>query len=418
MYKIKLFLLLSLLFAGLYPIFALEIELLTPANNTVYDTSMPTVREFLANFEARGEKPPRPPKTKYELEQERKQNAAYDAWVKAGRDKSKKVKPYKDRYNFYIHNSWSKELMKRAEVEENKYKPFTWKFDGFATNIVVEFYEANTSTAGEPTYKESVSFKQKTSLFPNYLMIGKTYKWRVSAEDKSGKRFYSPFNTVITKNEWPRMIKSPSFNMRDMGGGTNVFGQTIRQGLLYRGQAIPAGKTGEKYLKSLYVDALQIKTELDLRGKKECLERRKAWGEKDLTALFGINHLYLEIIPYHMYYPANKENMLKIFEELSKKKNYPIYFHCAVGSDRTGTIAFLIDGIVGRSEKHMIDNYELPSFNRNLTRYRYCRKGSEMIHTLKGKKGEPYHVTIPKYLRNLGVPQEQIDAIRNILIEK
>ncbi|MBO7224262.1 MAG: hypothetical protein J6V70_09040, partial [Kiritimatiellae bacterium] len=77
MYKIKLFLLLSLLFAGLYPIFALEIELLTPANNTVYDTSMPTVREFLANFEARGEKPPRPPKTKYELEQERKQNAAY-----------------------------------------------------------------------------------------------------------------------------------------------------------------------------------------------------------------------------------------------------------------------------------------------------------------------------------------------------
>ena len=41
-----------------------------------------------------------------------------------------------------------------------------------------------------------------------------------------------------------------------------------------------------------------------------------------------------------------------------------------------------------------------------------------MIHTLKGKNDEPYHVTIPRYLRNLGVPQEQIDAIRNILIEK
>lgn len=412
----KFNLIVLLLFVSISTSLALNIELLTPADNAVYDTSMPCVREFLANFDARGVKPPRPPKTEAELKKEREQNEAYEAWVKAGRDKSKRVKKYKDRYNFYIHNDWSKEFMKRAAVEEGTYKPFTWTFDGYATNIVVEFYEIGAEN--KAPIRQGISMKDKTAVFPRYLKLGTAYKWRVKAEDKAGKEFYSDFRQFTTKDEWPRMIGTPSFNMRDMGGGTNVFGQVIRQGLLYRGQASPAGNTSVEYLKSIYVDALQIEMELDLRGKKECEERRKKWGEKDLNKLFGINHIYLEIIPYHMYYKPNKENMLKIFEELSKKENYPLYFHCAVGSDRTGTIAFLIDGLVGRSEKHMIDNYELPSFNRNLTRYRYCRKGSEMIHTLKGKNGEPYHVTIPRYLRNLGVPQEQLDAIRDILIEK
>lgn len=403
--------------ASICTAFALQIELVAPANNAEYDTAMPCVREFLANFDARGVKPPRPPRTKAELEQEKKQNAAYDAWVKAGRDKSKKVKPYKDRYNFYIHNDWSKELMGRAEKEEKSYKPFTWKFDGFATNIVVEFYEIGNNS-NVPTIKEPVDFKTKTKMFPNYLKLGTAYKWRVAAKDKSGNLFYSDFRKFTTKNEWPRMIKTPSFNMRDMGGGTNVHGQVIRQGLLYRGQAIPAGNASENYLKSIYIDGLHIRTELDLRGKKECLERRKAWKEKSLEDLFGINHIYHEIIPYHMYHPDLKNNMVKIFEELSKKENYPMYFHCAVGSDRTGTVAFLIDGLVGRSDKHLIDNYELPSFNKNLVRYRYCRKGSEMINELKGKNGEPFHVTIPRYLLKIGVPQEQLDAIRDILIEK
>lgn len=414
---LKTNLIIALILLNLSAVFALEITLLTPKNGAEYDTSQPCVREFLANFDARGVKPPRPPKTKQELEQEKKQNAAYDAWVKAGRDKSKKVKPYKDRYNFYIHNDWSKELMARAEKQENKYKPFTWKFDGFATNVVVEFYEKGLSES-KPTYTQGLSFKDSNSVFPQFLKIGKTYKWRVKAENKSGEKFYSKFGTFTTKNEWPRMIKTPSFNMRDMGGGTNVYGQVIRQGLLYRGQAIPAGNASESYLKSIYIDSLHIKTELDLRGKKECLERRKAWKEKSLEDLFGINHIYHEIIPYHMYHPDLKNNMVKIFEELSKKENYPMYFHCAVGSDRTGTVAFLIDGLVGRSDKHLIDNYELPSFNKNLVRYRYCRKGSGMINELKGKNGEPFHVTIPRYLLKIGVPQEQLDAIRDILIEK
>lgn len=65
------------LFVSISTSLALNIELLTPADNAVYDTSMPCVREFLANFDARGVKPPRPPKTEAELKKEREQNEAY-----------------------------------------------------------------------------------------------------------------------------------------------------------------------------------------------------------------------------------------------------------------------------------------------------------------------------------------------------
>jgi hypothetical protein len=88
-----------------------------------------------------------------------------------------------------------------------------------------------------------------------------------------------------------------------------------------------------------------------------------------------------------MYYQPNLPELRKIFTFLADAENYPVYINCAVGSDRTGTLAFLISGVIGRDERYFYDDYELPSFNVNLPRYRYSRKAVELFETFAPEDG-------------------------------
>ena len=62
---------------------------------------------------------------------------------------------------------------------------------------------------------------------------------------------------------------------------------------------------------------------------------------------------------------------LKVFCD---EANYPIYFHCKAGADRTGTLAFFLEGICGCSQTDIDIDYELTSVCgdrrvRNTSRY-------------------------------------------------
>ncbi len=160
---------------------------------------------------------------------------------------------------------------------------------------------------------------------------------------------------------------------------------------------------------------LGIKTQLDLRGRDEFEKRCQQWGEVGLETV-GIRHEFHSIIPYHVNHPDVFTKLPAIFAVLADEKNYPVYFHCAVGSDRTGTLAFLLSGVIGREDRYFYDDYELPSFNENLKRYRYCRKGSELFNTF-AKGDKPIRENVVAYLLRRGITQEQIDAIRRILLE-
>ncbi len=402
-------------------LFAASITLATPENGATYDTHSPCVKEFLDNWEKRGEKPPRPALTEDEIKQRDRMNEKYAEWEKAGRSKDKKVKKWEDRFNFYMCNDWTKELMKRAEEEEKTWKPFAWNADFTVKEARVEFSETEDfatpiaeKVKAEEKGKTVVSAK---AIRPGYLKLGTKYWWRVTAETDSGEKVVSDVRTFTTADVPPRMIGKPSLNFRDMGGGKNADGVKVRQGLLYRGQA-PMTKVSVEALKSFYVDKLGIKTQVDLRGKDECEGRQKTYGEVE-TSLAGIEHLFFPIIPYHVTHPKCAPNIREMFKVFSDASKYPIYFNCAVGSDRTGTVAFILDGVIGRDERYYYDNYELPSFNKNLPRFRYCRKGSELFETFGPKKeGETTRGNVIKYLLKIGVTQEEIDATRRILLEK
>ncbi len=51
-------------------------------------------------------------------------------------------------------------------------------------------------------------------------------------------------------------------------------------------------------------------------------------------------------------------------DELRKGK--PVFFHCIFGADRTGTLAFLMEALLGVGENQLAIDYELTSFSYGL----------------------------------------------------
>lgn len=405
-------------------VFAATITLTAPENGATYDTHTPCVNEFLSHPAERSVRPPEPPLSEDEIKKRDAQNKKYDAWVAAGKPKASRAKKWERRYNFYERNEWTEALYKKSCEEAKTYKPFQWQADFKGKEMTIEFSETK-DFAKSVVEKLPDGAKGK---FPWFLKVGTKYYWRVTAKDEGGAKVVSDVREFTTLDNHPRMIGWPSLNCRDMGGGENADGVKVRQGLVFRGQKahgrslFDASKlTTMDEFKWFYVEMLGIRTDLDLRGKDESDS-----AEKQFNCLgfehFGCQHFYHPIYPYHIGLPDIKVKIAEIFRVMTKIENYPIYFHCAVGSDRTGTIGVLLDGLLGRTDEQIYNNYELPTFNQNLPRLRYCRKAAGMFGELDPKTskmgGATIRENVVKYLKGIGLTDDELNAIRDIMLEK
>ena len=66
----------------------------------------------------------------------------------------------------------------------------------------------------------------------------------------------------------------------------------------------------------------------------------------------------------------SKASAKEIFELLANEDNYPVFYHCNAGADRTGTLTFLINGLLGVSYEDLTKDFELTSFSEAGARYR------------------------------------------------
>lgn len=151
-----------------------------------------------------------------------------------------------------------------------------------------------------------------------------------------------------------RIIKCDGIvNMRDLGGWA-ADGGTVRHGKLFRSPALDNATTADI---SMMSNLLGINSELDMR---------ESGAEGGGSGRFE-NYLhqpmgnYADIIATDAYKAKSKTAFEFVMNCAIQGK--PCVFHCAAGADRTGTMAWVLLGVLGVSQSNCDKEYEITSFS-------------------------------------------------------
>ena len=186
------------------------------------------------------------------------------------------------------------------------------------------------------------------------LIPGQTYYWESTDNNANG---------YVKVSGERRTIYSNVRNVRDLGGlevDTNGDGKAdgkLKYGKIFRGPKLVSSTDVTE------LEKLGITEEIDLRGSN---------NDPKLS-----NYVPREIKNYLIYhdnsthkkdYTTFRQALIDTMQDVINGKN--IYFHCAIGTDRTGTMAYFLEGLLGVSKEDRLEDYELSYFYGLLNRNR------------------------------------------------
>lgn len=250
------------------------------------------------------------------------------------------------------------------------------------------------------------------------LLPGKTYFWRVAS---GGAISETASFSVIP--ELPRWIAIPgATNVRDLGGWRTPDGKAIRMGMIFRGSQFEPEPTlscglqeaGRKEI----IHTLGIRTELDLRGEKENILSRKARRFDCIRYERFPMQAYATWAETGIFSAEQTEYLRNIFQLLADDSIYPVYLHCAGGGDRTGTIVFLLEALLGLDMEDILTEYELSNLSVSGERSRFSEVWTKFMEKLQtfGTESDSLACCAVHFLRRCEVPDETMAKIRNLLL--
>ena len=214
------------------------------------------------------------------------------------------------------------------------------------------------------------------------LLPGQTYYYKVTTTVDGTPT--EVINSTFTTSGQLRQIKAEGTgNLRDLGGWATASGKPVKYGLIYRG----AEWNGEYQLTPEGIAALRrvgIKAELDLRIDWEAAYITKSPLGDDVIYKRVTNEDYYESGMQNRK-DLYKQNLEFVFDCVKNDK--PIFFHCHIGADRTGTLAVILEGLLGMSESDIYKDYELTTFSHYET-HRYKENIDGILDYIKTLAGE------------------------------
>ncbi len=320
--------------------------------------------------------------------------------------------------------------------ENSKPVPLTLSWQGSSNESYQVLLSENPSFTNAKTYGVA-----GTSLEITNLKIASIYYWKVASS--SGESKVSSFRTT---EDGPRNIDIDGVtNVRDIGGWETNNGSRIKQGLLYRGARLndsyPEGwvkggdDKGYEFTPEItspgaetFQKELGIKTEIDMR----VVERNGYPGlppeEVTFSAVEGVRYI---AVPTGGSANINqsKDEIKRIFGLFADKTNYPMYFHCNIGTDRTGMIAYLLNAYLGVNEINLYFDYLFSNFGLIAVPNAYSSdpthktlldltKPTGAAGVVSAFAGDTLQEKATNCLLNCGVTSETLQTIRSILLDE
>ncbi len=253
------------------------------------------------------------------------------------------------------------------------------------------------------------------------LLPGLTYYYKTT-DGKSAGKF-----TVGGKLRM-MMIGDNVVNMRDLGGKKTVDGRYVKYGKLFRNAEFKGNTFNINDEERQMLLDLNIGAEVDLRNE----DGNKAWLP---NAVRGENFYWAEGKNYIANGPGKMYDKVAIphlkaeFELIvnNLKMGRAVDFHCRIGADRTGFLAFLLEGLLGVSEADMLLDYETTSFSEAGLRTKADGDGDADASSYEKVIPAEFRGKIPEggtlrdvfesyFINTLGVDKTLIDEYRDIML--
>lgn len=228
--------------------------------------------------------------------------------------------------------------------------------------LVRNYLENVTYDPADYSTSQIASYAPATAVVSNYKPIG---------QEAGGVTHYNEVPNILTPFagtdvagtlkpldalRWIRTRdnSAEAWNVRDLGGWA-CDGGTVKYGLLIRGGKLSAAD------RAVLVGELGVQHDLDLRGR----EGGGSGDEPNMTeSPLGSDVWYTRAQQYAWYAlepVATWQAYLRcVIDAVTHRE--PVYFHCTAGADRTGTLACVLEGLLGMSQSNIDKDYELTTF--------------------------------------------------------
>ena len=289
---------------------------------------------------------------------------------------------------------------------------------------------------------------------PN-LVPGRRYWWRVWSNVKcakwtcgsatgpngcacgaTGPAPASEVRSFVAADTPPRWIEieGRTKNIRDLGGWRTSDGRRVRYGMVFRGEAmndnsVNGDEVGRNRLTvedvRYLTKTLGIRTDLDLRTLRESNGLECSPMGPSVTLVRRSAPAYKEIFT-----PEGMKVMGENFRLFCDRANYPVFFHCIGGADRTGSLAYVLNGVLGVSKVDLERDWEstfypnLPNVVENMTgkpfkNGTYWRSSSQFDDGFAkyAKDGDTLKDRITAYLIDCCVTEDEIQRVRELMLE-
>ena len=164
--------------------------------------------------------------------------------------------------------------------------------------------------------------------------------------------------------------------------------------------------------RAVLLDTIGMRSDIDLRSDRECegmtgspLGPTVTWFHISSSAYAGMQS------------QVGREAFTAVFRVFLDERNYPIDFHCIAGQDRTGAVAFIVNGLLGVPEEELYRDWESTGYWNRDASFCHARLFDKLVAGFDRWPGETINQRIEAYVLSLGFTAEDIAHLRELLLE-
>ena len=273
--------------------------------------------------------------------------------------------------------------------------------------------DANLKDAYEVPTKPTTNSISFTNAY-----LGTNY-FKVIANLSDGSKQASEIKTFKVTEQAPRNLDVGNMpNCRDMGGRTTSAGGKIRQGLIYRtsGSKFDNRTDSDATAKTVLTDQMRVRTEINVAN--------STTNNVNLSGI-TVENCFMDYgaVPYSNI-ARNAEKIRNVIDILADESNYPVFYHCRIGTDRTGITGVVVGGLLGIPFNEVLQDYGFSNFSP-IDNQRYPHKQNDTngddiakyIDAFLSMPGETFQEQVYIALRSIGIPAAKLNKVIDIMTE-